>query len=77
LRSSLEYLSCDEIYSLFIYQTVRVRYVGEFPVIAGGLLWTPNEVKDVDERTAHELFTNPNFVRVNVKNTEKTEGESR
>jgi hypothetical protein len=56
---------------------VRVRYVGEFPVIAAGFLWMPGEVKEVDERTAHELFTNPNFVRVNVKNTEKTEGESR
>jgi len=56
---------------------VKVRYVGEFPVIAAGLLWMPGEVKDVDERTAHELFTNPNFVRVNVKNTEKHEGEDR
>ena len=49
--------------------------MGEFPVIAGGLLWMPSEVKDVDERTAHELFTNPNFKRVDVKNTEKPEGE--
>lgn len=46
-------------------------------MIAAGLLWMPNEVKDVDEKTAHELFTNPNFVQVNVKNTEKSEGESR
>jgi hypothetical protein len=56
---------------------VKVRYVGEFPVIAAGLLWMPNEVKDVDEQTAHELFTNPNFRRVDVKNTEKREDESR
>ena len=51
--------------------------MGEFPVIAAGLLWMPGEVKDVDERTAHELFTNPNFTRVNDKNTEKHEGEDR
>jgi hypothetical protein len=56
---------------------VKVRYVGEYPVIAGGLLWMPDEVKEVDEKTAHELFTNPNFVRANVKNTEKAEGEGR
>jgi hypothetical protein len=56
---------------------VKVRYVGEFPVIAGGLLWMPGEVKEVDERTAHELFTNPNFIRMNVKNTQKSESESR
>jgi hypothetical protein len=56
---------------------VKVRYVGEYPVIAAGLLWLPNEVKDVDEKTAHELFSNPNFVRANVKNTEKREDESR
>ena len=56
---------------------MKVRYVGEYPVIAAGLLWMPSEVKDVDERTAHELFTNPNFVRVNVKNTERKEDENR
>jgi hypothetical protein len=56
---------------------VKVRYVGEYPVIAGGFLWMPNEVKEVDEKTAHELFTNPNFIRANVKNTEATEGEGR
>jgi len=55
---------------------MKVRYVGEYPVIAARLLWMPNEVKDVDEQTAHELFTNPNFVRVNVKNTENGEGET-
>jgi hypothetical protein len=53
-----------------------VRYVGEFPVIAGGLLWMPGEAKEVDERTAHELLMNPNFTRVNIKNTEKTEDEA-
>jgi hypothetical protein len=56
---------------------VKVRYVGEFPVIAAGLLWVPGEVKEVDEKTAHQLFTNPNFIRANLKNTEKTEGEDR
>jgi hypothetical protein len=56
---------------------VRVRYVGEYPVIAAGLLWMPNEVKEVDEKTAHELFTNPNFRRVDAKNTEKGKGDAR
>jgi len=55
---------------------VKVRYVGEYPILAASLLWMPNEVKDVDEQTAHELFTNPNFRRVDVKNTEKSKGES-
>jgi hypothetical protein len=55
---------------------VKVRYVGEFPVIAAGLLWAPGELKEVDEKTAHELFTNPNFTHVNVKNTEKAKGEA-
>ncbi len=36
----------------------------------------PDEVKEVDEKTAHELFTNPNFVRANVKNTEREKGEA-
>jgi hypothetical protein len=52
-----------------------VRYVGEFPVIAGGLLWTPGEVKDVDERTAHELFTNPNFAHADAEDTGTAEGD--
>jgi hypothetical protein len=55
---------------------VKVRYVGEFPAIAAGLLWTPNEVKNIDEGTAHELLTNPNFVHEDVINTEEAEGEA-
>ena len=54
---------------------MRVRYVGEFPVIAEGLLWTPGEVKDVDERTAHELLANPNFAESADINTEDSGGE--
>ena len=55
---------------------MRVRFVGEFPVIAGGLLWMPNEVKDLHEGTAHELLTNPNFVHEDVINTEEAEGDA-
>ncbi len=55
---------------------MKVRYVGEYPVIAAGLLWMPGEVKDLGEPIAHELLTNPNFVHEDVINTEIPEGES-
>jgi hypothetical protein len=54
-----------------------VRYVGEFPVIAGGLLWMPGEAKEVDERTGHELLTNPNFVHADAEDTGTAEGDGR